>query len=150
MLDYVKITKFFDEYINHYKDFLKFEYFKLDMITKDEIEKLSNSLSTEQALIMKTNSYENRRIKLVGDNANMTFPELIDKAPEFYKKRLDSQYKELSELVFKIKELNDTANTIVTERLKRIQKRTAELDTYNGSGNVRREHSSRLFISKNV
>ena len=55
MPDYNKLIAFFDEYITHYKEFLQFEYLKLDMINNNQIEKLSKSLSTEQALIMKTN-----------------------------------------------------------------------------------------------
>lgn len=150
MLDYFKMIRFFEEYISHYKEFLKFEYAKLDMINNDEIEKLSNSLATEQALIMKTNSYEGRRIKLLGEHSDMTFAQIVESAPISCKRRLESQHKEFSDIIYKIKEINDTANTIVSERLKRIQRKTAELDTYNGRGNVRRESASRVVISRNV
>lgn len=150
MLDYLKLTIFFDEYIEHYKEFLKFEYLKLDMINNDDIEKLSNSLSIEQAFIAKTNSYEGRRLKLLGENTELTFAQIIEGAPAAQKVKLDLQHKELTETVYKIKELNDIANSIVTERLKRIQNKTAELDTYNVKGNLKREHASRVVISKNV
>lgn len=150
MPDYNKIIVFFDEYIAHYKDFLRFEYKKLDMINKDEIEKLSDSLSTEQALIMKTNSLEGKREKLLSDAKGKTFAELAENAPEEFRDRLKEQHEELSGLIFKIKELNDTANIIVSERLKKIQRRTAELDVYDGKGAVRREHASKAAISRNV
>lgn len=150
MPDYNKIIAFFDEYIAHYKEFLQFEYLKLDMINHNQIEKLSKSLSAEQALIMKTNSYETKRVKVLEGTEGSTFAEIAANAPEEYRARLNAQHKELSEIVFRIKELNDSANITVTERLKKIQRKTAELDVYDGRGAVKREHASRLAISKNV
>ncbi len=150
MPDYKTIIAFFDEYIAHYKEFLQFEYLKLDMINHNQIEKLSKSLSTEQALIMKTNSYETRRMKVLEGTTGSTFAEIAANAPEEYREKLTAQHKELSEIVFRIKELNDSANITVTERLKKIQRKTAELDVYDGKGAVKREHASRLAISKNV
>lgn len=150
MPDYKKIIAFFDEYIAHYREFLSFEYRKLDMINKDQIEKLSDSLSVEQALIMKTNSLEGKRELLLKDTEGRTFAEIAENAPEEFREKLTAQHKELSSLIFEIKEINDTANIIVSERLKKIQRRTAELDVYDGKGAVRREHASRSAISKNV
>jgi len=150
MPDYKTIIAFFDEYIAHYKEFLQFEYLKLDMINHNQIEELSKSLSTEQAFIMKTNSYETRRVKLLEGTTGRTFAEIAENAPEEYREKLTAQHKELSEIVFRIKELNDSANITVTERLKKIQRKTAELDVYDGKGTVKREHASRLAISKNV
>ncbi len=148
-MDYFKLVRFFEEYIAHYKEFLEFEYSKLDMINKNEIEKLSISLATEQALIMKTNSFEGKRLQLLSENPSVSFAQIVDSAPVSCKKRLEKQHKEMAELVFKIKEINSTANTIVTERLKRIQRRTRDLNTYNGLGSVRRERSANLF-AKNI
>lgn len=150
MPDYKKIIAFFDEYIRHYKAFLQFEYLKMDMINHNQIEKLSDSLSTEQALIMKTNSLENKRAKLLEGLEGKSFAEIAEEAPAPYGERLAKQHEELSALVFKIKEMNDTANVIVSERLKKIQKRTAELDVYDGRGTLKREHASRAAIFKNV
>ena len=150
MPDYNKIVAFFDEYIVHYREFLKFEYSKADMINNGEIEKLSNALSTEQALIMKTNSYEARRTKLLEGVEGTTFAQIAENAPQEYRDRLSSQHEELSRLVFKIKELNDMANIIISEKLKKIQKKTSELDVYDGRGSLKREHASKAAISKNV
>lgn len=149
MPDYKKIIEFFDEYIAHYKSFLKFEYAKADMINKGLIEQLSDALPTEQALIMKTNTFESRRIKLVA-GCGSTFNELVEGAPDEFKEELGSQHKELSELIYKIKDLNDHAGAIVSERLKKIQMRTAELDVYDGKGALKREHATKSAISRNV
>lgn len=150
MSDYNKIIAFFDEYITHYREFLQFEYLKLDMINNNQIEKLSSSLSTEQALIMKTNSLETKRLKVLEGTKGNTFAEIADNAPEEFREKLRTQHEELSAIIFRIKELNDSANIIVSERLKKIQRRTAELDVYDGKGTIKREHASRLAISKNV
>lgn len=149
MPDYKKIIAFFDEYIAHYKSFLKFEYAKADMINKGAVAQLSDSLTVEQALIMKTNTFEARRLKLVEGCGN-TFDELIDGAPAEHKERLRSQHKELSDMIYKIKELNDNAGVIVSERLKKIQQRTAELDVYDGKGALKREHATKAAIFRNV
>ncbi|MBD5141191.1 MAG: flagellar protein FlgN [Ruminococcus sp.] len=149
MPDYKEIIRFFDEYIAHYKSFLKFEYAKADMINKGAVAQLSDSLTTEQALIMKTNTLETRRMKLVEGCGN-TFEELINGAPEEHRDRLRSQHEELSKIIYKIKELNDCAGEIVSERLKRIQQRTAELDVYDGKGALKREHATKAAIFRNV
>lgn len=150
MPDYKKITAFFDEYIEHYRVFLKFELAKASMISHGNIEQLSNSLPTEQALIMKTNVLENKRMKLVEGAPGNTFAELAENAPEEYRERLKAQHKELSELLYKIKEINDAANEIVSERLKKIQRRTEELNVYDEKGSVKREHTTKAAILKNV
>lgn len=148
--DYFKLVRFFNEYIVHYKELLDFEYSKLDMINNDRIEELSRSLSKEQALIMKSNSMEKKRIEILGEDKDLTFKEIIEKAPLSCKKRLEGQYEELSACVMKIKELNDLANIIITGRLKRVERRTAELDTYDGKGGVKTEHVTRSAIMNKV
>lgn len=150
MPDYKKITDFFDEYIEHYRVFLKFECAKASMISHGAIEELSNSLPTEQALIMKTNVLEKKRMKLVEGVPGSTFEELAENAPEEYREKLKAQHKRLSELLYKIKDINDEANVIVSERLKKIQRRTAELDVYDGKGSLKREHTTKAAILKNV
>lgn len=148
-MDYKAVADFFDEYNAHYRNFLKFEYEKIDMINKDEIEKLAASLSAEQALIMKSNTLETQRVKLL-DGSPKSFASIIEEAPAEYKSRLEKQYRSLSEMVYKIKEINDTANIIVSERLKRIRSGTRELDTYNGKGDVRTESSAGSTIFTNA
>lgn len=150
MADYNKIIEFFDEYIAHYEEFLKFEYSKLDMLNKNEIETLSSALSTEQALIMKTNSMESKRMKLLEGVPGNTFAEVAENAPEEFRETLSKQHEDLSALIYKIKEINDIANGVVSKRLKYIQNRTAELDVYDGKGSIKREHATKSAIFKNV
>lgn len=150
MPDYKKIIAFFDEYIAHYKEFLQFEYGKLDLLNNNRIEELSSELSSEQALIMKTNVFETKREKLLEDVKGETFAEIAENAPEEFREKLSAQHEELSAIVFRIKEINDTANIIVSERLKKIRRRTAELDVYNEKGVVKHGRLSTSAISRNV
>lgn len=147
-MDYPALIAFFDEYNAHFRDFLKFEYAKIDMLHKGEIEKLANSLSTEQAFIMKSGSLEKRRIKITGDN--VTFAQIVENAPPEFKSALDERYRSLSQMVLKIKEINDNANAIVTERLKKIRTRSGGLDTYNGHGDVKKENAVNSTMSTNA
>lgn len=136
MLDYEKFLRFSEECNDHYRALLEFEYKKMELITEDDIENLSKALPEEQALVMKSNSLETKRAKLLGsENAGKTFRELADSAPDEYKKRLKELYQELCSLISRIKELNDTAAVIINSRLKRISTKT-DVDTYNGNGGV--------------
>lgn len=149
-MDYNALIAFFDEYNAHFRSFLKFEYSKMDMLNKGNIEELSASLSTEQAFIMKSNSLEKQRLALLGDNSSKTFEQIVSEAPEEYKSRLDEQRTSLSEMVYKIKEINDTANIIVSERLKKIRSTVGELDTYNDRGAVKKESAAGSTILTNA
>ncbi|WP_432649551.1 flagellar export chaperone FlgN [Huintestinicola sp.] len=149
-MDYNALIAFFDEYNAHFRSFLKFEYSKMDMLNKGNIEELSASLSTEQAFIMKSNSLEKQRLALLGDNSSKTFEQIVSEAPEEYKSRLDEQRTSLSEMVYKIKEINDTANIIVSERLKKIRSTVGELDTYNDRGAVKKESTAGSTILTNA
>ena len=149
-MDYNALITFFDEYNAHFRSFLKFEYSKMDMLNKGNIEELSASLSTEQAFIMKSNSLEKQRLALLGDNSSKTFEQIVSEAPEEYKARLDGQRVSLSEMMYKIKEINDTANIIVSERLKKIRSTVGELDTYNGRGAVKKESAAGSTILTNA
>ncbi|MDD6990488.1 MAG: flagellar export chaperone FlgN [Oscillospiraceae bacterium] len=149
-MDYNALITFFDEYNAHFRSFLKFEYSKMDMLNKGNIEELSASLSTEQAFIMKSNSLEKQRLALLGENSTKTFEQIVSEAPEEYKARLDGQRVSLSEMIYKIKEINDTANIIVSERLKKIRSTVGELDTYNGRGAVKKESAAGSTILTNA
>lgn len=140
MLDYQTLVGFMNEYISHYRDLLKFETAKLQLIFKDDIAGLEKSLSKEQALIMKTNAMETKRFEILkGGNEKKTFKELIESAPQEWKNELSDQYKELCSLIFQIKKINDNAHEIVRKRLSVME--TAEstgADTYNKTGKKQR------------
>lgn len=121
MLNYYELISYFEQYILHYKDVLKFEYQKLESIINNNVTWLSSAISTEQAFIMKTNSYESRREKLLGEeNKGKTFVAIIEEAPEEYKSSLKDCYNEISQLVFEIKRVNNHAHEIIAERMQQF------------------------------
>ena len=137
MPDYEAFTAFSRECNAHYRELLDFEYKKMDMIHKDDIESLSKLLPAEQALVMKSGALEKKRGQLLtGEDSGKTFRVIIDEAPENYKEALQKDFDELTDLIRTIKELNGNAAVIINERLKKMQKKRGELDTYNVSGNV--------------
>lgn len=142
-MDYNAVIKLLDEYAEHFEALLKFEYSKLEMIHKGEIEKLSDSLSVEQAFVMKTNTLETRREKLLGKGVSIA--SVSASAPEDVKPEIDSRHKRIKDAVFRIKELNDTAALVINERRKKLRAMETVSTTYDGRGEVRNDiHNSTL------
>ena len=76
MKDFHTFQNFMNEYNSHYRELLSFETKKLRLIADDDIDELRKSLNTEQAMIMKTNSLEKKRMELLsnGDEKKINFP----------------------------------------------------------------------------
>ena len=118
MLNYDALIKYFDEYTDHYREVLDFEYRKLENVISNNVTWLSTAVSKEQAYIMKTNAFEARRAKLLGEEgAGMTFLRIIEEAPESCKQPLKDYYNEISQLVFEIKRVNNHAQEVINDRL---------------------------------
>lgn len=151
MADFYALTRFFTEYNAYFKEFLDFEYKKLRLLNEGEIKAIAELLPREQAYIMQTNAYEAKRLNLLGDDKTLTFDQLIDKAPASCKQRLEQQHEELSNLVLKIKDINDTINVVINGRLKHIEKKSSVPGTYDDKGSVKApEHSAAPSVSKNI
>ncbi|MGN0695988.1 MAG: flagellar export chaperone FlgN [Oscillospiraceae bacterium] len=150
MLDYQEFLNFSMECNAHYRALLSFEMKKMKMIHDDDIDSLGKALPEEQALVMKSNSLERRRADILGEeNASKTFKDIISEAPLLYKRRLDNQYKELCELIGKIKEINDMAAVIINSRLARMGGKH-ELDTYDGRGGVSKTNGAEKHTTFNA
>ena len=137
MLDYPKLLTFLDDYISHYMELLKFENNKLEMIITDNIKELNNAIGKEQALIMKTNSFEKKRFALLGnENKDKKFKEIIDETPYEFRPRLNQRYEKLSKLILEIKKINENTQEIVSQRLALINVTNKEntSDTYTKKG----------------
>ncbi|MDR0991881.1 MAG: flagellar protein FlgN [Ruminococcus sp.] len=144
MIKWENAIPFFTEYNKHLDEFLQYEMKKARLINERKIEELSASLATEQAYIMKTNNFEQRRISLFG--ADKDFKGIIAAAPESYREGLTEEYNVMREIIMNIKELNDITAVTVAERLKKIQRRTGDFDLYTDRGKVRPEHIQRHQI----
>ena len=153
MLDHQKMLDFFQEYISHYRELLRFENDKLQMIFDDDIEALNKSISKEQALIMKTNAFESKRIEILGiGNEKKTYKQIISEAPYEFQPRLNENYNELSKLIFQIKKINENAQEIVSQRLDIIQNVNSGLsvDTYNNKGNKKHHTQGATTLNKDI
>lgn len=136
MLDFDLFLDFSEECNAHYRQLYNFELKKLKLINANDINTLSKILPEEQALVMKSNSLETKRARLLGDeNASKTFRDLIDEAPDVYKNKFNALYDELVFLIGRIKEINDISSGIINKRLA-VMGSKHELDTYNGRGGV--------------
>lgn len=134
MLDYQKLLNFFDEYISHYRELLRFETEKLRLIAEDDLKGLENCIGREQALVMKTNAFEKKRLELMPKEK--TFKAIIDEAPIEFKAQLEARYLDLSKAVLKVKEINDSAKDVITKKLAFIEKAIngTSSQTYDKSG----------------
>lgn len=152
MLDYQKLLRFFDEYISHYHEVLKFETAKLRMISEDNIEALGGSISKEQAYIMKTNALENRRLELLTpENRNKSLSQIIESAPAEYKSALEARQRDLSQVIFQIKNVNTNAQEIVAKRLEMLEHiGGTSAETYNKSGVKSRAAQGTMTLNKDI
>jgi hypothetical protein len=144
LVDWNEAVSFFSEMNAHLDDFLKFEMKKARLLNERKIAELSAALATEQAHIMKTNAFEQKRISLFGNDID--FKGIIEAAPDKHKAELTKQYDVMHEIVLNIKEINDLTAVTISERLKKIQKRTGDFDLYTDRGKVRPEHIERHAI----
>ena len=154
MRDYNLIINFFDEYINHYRELLSFENVKLNYIITNNVTELSNCLGKEQALIMKGNALESKRISMLEKQGlrDMKFKDIIESSPEQYSNKLSSVFGELSKYVSEVKRINDEALSIVKTRLTTIEKKLSKgkSETYDGKGDKKRSVPIFSSLAKNI
>jgi hypothetical protein len=133
-IDYVAGVQFLESYGKHFEDFLQFELHKLRLMHEHKIEELSAALGDEQALIMKTDALEKKRITLFG---KVTFEELIENAPEELRRHLQNILNLARTNIGLIREINDLLTVNANEHLKSIHRRTKEFEIYNDRGGVK-------------
>ncbi len=153
MPDYNIIINYFDGCINHYKELLSFENQKLSYVLENNISELANCLSREQALIMKGNSLESRRVIIIKEQgfAGKTFAEISKDAPQEYTYKLSQKFDELSRYVLQAKKINEEALDIVKKRLNYIEsKSTANSETYNLKGDKKHSAPQMATLKKNI
>lgn len=152
MKDFKKFQSFMNEYNSHYRELLSFETKKLRLIADDDIDELRKSLNTEQAMIMKTNSLEKKRIELLsGGDEKKTMRELIEEAPNDIKGSLTNSYNELSKLIFQIRKINVNAQEIVSQRLNILEEiKNGTINTYTKSGVKKHQSDVSSTLDKGI
>lgn len=145
MANYNSIITFLNEYINHYMELLSFENAKLDLVMSGKISELSDSLSKEQALVMRGNSLESKRTALMEKEGlgGLALNEIINQAPQEYKTQLSEKKQQLSKYIFEVKRINESSASAVNQKLDTINKklRNSDINTYD-------EHAKKKQISK--
>jgi hypothetical protein len=153
MHNYDAIIEFFEQYINHYRELLAFENQKLQYIVSNNVTELSNSFGKEQALIMKSNNLEAKRVSLLKQEgfSEKKFSDMLENCPEEYLPKLSSIFSELSKYIFEVKRINDEAMNIVNAKLshieEKLQNNTGEI--YDGKGDKKHTDVS-SSLSKNI
>lgn len=105
--------------VDFYRELTVFLMKKHTKILADDLEWLTDSLNDEQAFLMKSRSLEDKRLELFRglgiDGRKLS--ELVEDAPEEYKPKMNMLYKQLTELVDNITELNSQTTEMVKRKL---------------------------------
>lgn len=153
-LDYDKLIEFFDEYIAHFEELLEYEHYKMQIIAEHKVVELSQSLSKEQALMMKSNSLEKKRIEMLKAHncENDKFTDTIAKAPDNKKARLTKQFNQLSKIITEIKRVNQNSMFMVNQNLSEIKKHTSPTtsETYTDKGYKKQTAGMSSTLMKNI
>lgn len=144
---YNEYIDFFGKYLAHYRELLTFENKKFSLVLEDNIPQLEKALEDEQALIMRGDILEKKRLKLQLELglADKSFEEIIAICPEQYKLKFAAINQELSAVVFEIKKINLLGNELVRDKLEKINKITNSnniVQPYNKSGTVQKYGST--------
>lgn len=102
-----------------YRELHKFLMKKHTKILDDDLEWLTDSLNTEQAYVMKSQSLEKKRQALfqgVGI-ADRKLSEMMDEVPEGCRAKMKQLSMQLADLVDNIREINEQTNEIVKRKL---------------------------------
>ncbi len=104
---------------NFYRELMLFLLKKHNKVLKDDLNWLTDSLNTEQAYVMKSQSLEMKRTALFEGLGikDKKLSELIEAAPDDYKAKLKLLGGQLADLIDSIREVNANTSEIVKRKL---------------------------------
>lgn len=150
-----EIIAFMEKYNDTYRDMVVFLTEKMAKVMDDDLLWLLESVDDEQALIMKIQSQENGRLAFfagIGIDEDIKVKELIEKAPEERKVKLQMIYDDLTGYIARIRKLNGEITETVEKKLS-VQEELVRgagmtmAETYNGYGaKVKRTTGTKGFI----
>ncbi len=150
-----EIIAFMEKYNDTYRDMVVFLTEKMAKVMDDDLLWLLESVDDEQALIMKIQSQENGRLAFfagLGIDEDIKVKELIEKAPEERKVKLQMIYDDLTGYIARIRKLNGEITETVEKKLS-VQEELVRgagmtmAETYNGYGaKVKRTTGTKGFI----
>lgn len=136
-----EVSAFMEEYNKHYEAFIIFLSTKMSKVMADDLYWLSESLGDEQAMIMKGQSLEQKRLALfqrVGLK-DYTVEMLLKECPEECKSKLTLECHKFNDYIIQVQKLNSEILDTVERKLKfqaDLVRKTglAPAETYNGYG----------------
>lgn len=135
-----EIITFFEGFNAHFKRMISFLTEKENRIINDDVVWLSDSLTKEQALVMESNTLENKRLSLFEQKGlkDCKSNELIEKMPEERQAMMKLECERLEDSIFNIKKINMRSLDLVERKLTILAKAIdapefTSVDTYTGS-----------------
>jgi len=104
-----EIIKILEEFNAHFTELSTFLVEKQNRVLADDLIWLNDALPTEQKLVMKSSSLENRRLKLMESLGlkDRTSSVLLEECPDDYKGKLRLELVNLEKHIDRVKQLND-------------------------------------------
>lgn len=153
-----EFVSFLQEYCHFYRSFLDIEIQKCEAISRNDLALLDQFLTTEQALLLKSRGFDRRRDALIEQShleKTISLKEIIPQLDEAVIESANSIFKELSEIILDLKEINFRANAITELRLHRVSNAIKQLENqpdlqkaYSNTAQVGSSPTS--FISKKI
>nr|WP_312577356.1 flagellar protein FlgN [Sedimentibacter sp.] len=137
-----------------YESFIKLEHDKYDAIIKDDIKRLDEIISKEQAFYLKMKGLEQRRQKITQDMnmQNKTLKEIIEITGDDEKCKLKSAYDTLHKTLSNFKKINLECKTLIEVKLHKInsamEKHVMAENNYSDSDCKIKNHKSSIISKK--
>lgn len=131
-MDKKVLYDFLNDYTKFWEEVLVEEKEKLKNISSGNVELVEKSINDQQAVIMKINNMEDKRIKLL-EEVNLkdkTFKEVVMQASEEYKPQLLKNLETFEKTFEDIKYYNDKCKEIAKSHLDYIGANTEKENTY--------------------
>lgn len=136
-----EVVSFMEAYNELYKEYLVFLNNKMSKVLADDLLWLSESLGSEQAIIMKCQSFEQKRLDLFKSLGlrDYTVTMLVEEAPDEIKSKLKLECKSFNDYINQVQKLNEDIVETVEKKLKYQADLVKKIgmvpqDTYDGHG----------------
>jgi hypothetical protein len=150
-----ELIDFLNGYNNHFQEMQSFLSLKLQKVMEDDLTWLTESLKTEQKLVMKGNNIEDNRLKFLKEKGmeGWNSEKILEAVPENLKGRMTLEIDTMRKHIQRIKQLSDDILDIVERKLQiqaKLMKDKGILpgDTYNNSGSLVQTPTGNTFLGE--
>ena len=130
-LGYQELVSFFEEYADFTAHMASSETEKLQALISNELPRIEHAIAVAQANAMKLESMELQRTRLQerAGCANMTFSQIIERAPDEEKERLRALFTRIQNCIEDIKQRNDKSVGIASANMRKFNIEITPLST---------------------